>query len=172
VRAHLPSQEHRPVTSNRSAMCRRCLASPPAHRYWRGRRQHGRRYSGRGLLPFHGWSGRERVDSTRVDYNLSNNDKMFFRFRCGLYFQDEYRVNSSLKLTLALRADRNSDGSSPDSVPTPITCSTTPTSQTRLLTSAVERSVRFSPLCRSRPTPMDRLCRRPSPGAYFNFKLG
>jgi outer membrane receptor protein involved in Fe transport len=28
----------------------------------------------------------------------------------GLYFQDEYRVNSRLKLTLALRADRNSGG--------------------------------------------------------------
>jgi hypothetical protein len=28
----------------------------------------------------------------------------------GLYFQDEYRVNSKLKLTLALRADRNSGG--------------------------------------------------------------
>lgn len=28
----------------------------------------------------------------------------------GLYFQDEYRVNSKLKLTLTLRADRNSGG--------------------------------------------------------------
>jgi len=32
----------------------------------------------------------------------------FYSF--GLYFQDEYRVNSKLKLTLALRADRNSGG--------------------------------------------------------------
>lgn len=32
----------------------------------------------------------------------------FYTF--GLYFQDEYRVSSKLKLTLALRADRNSGG--------------------------------------------------------------
>jgi hypothetical protein len=32
----------------------------------------------------------------------------FYSF--GLYFQDEYRINSKLKLTLALRADRNSGG--------------------------------------------------------------
>ena len=32
-------------------------------------------------------------------------------YSLGLYFQDEYRVNSSLKLTLGLRADRNSNGS-------------------------------------------------------------
>ncbi len=31
-------------------------------------------------------------------------------YSVGLYFQDEYRVNSRLKLTLALRADRNSGG--------------------------------------------------------------
>ncbi|MGB8542771.1 MAG: carboxypeptidase-like regulatory domain-containing protein [Candidatus Acidiferrales bacterium] len=31
-------------------------------------------------------------------------------YSVGLYFQDEYRVNSRLKLTLALRADRNSSG--------------------------------------------------------------
>jgi hypothetical protein len=31
-------------------------------------------------------------------------------YSVGLYFQDEFRVNSKLKLTLALRADRNSGG--------------------------------------------------------------
>jgi len=31
-------------------------------------------------------------------------------YSVGLYFQDEFRVNSRLKLTLALRADRNSGG--------------------------------------------------------------
>jgi Carboxypeptidase regulatory-like domain/TonB-dependent Receptor Plug Domain len=31
-------------------------------------------------------------------------------YSVGLYFQDEYRVNPRLKLTLALRADRNSSG--------------------------------------------------------------
>jgi hypothetical protein len=31
-------------------------------------------------------------------------------YSLGLYFQDEYRVNPRLKLTLALRADRNSSG--------------------------------------------------------------
>jgi carboxypeptidase family protein len=31
-------------------------------------------------------------------------------YSMGLYFQDEYRVNPKLKLTLALRADRNSGG--------------------------------------------------------------
>ena len=30
-------------------------------------------------------------------------------YSLGLYFQDEYRVTSNLKLTLALRADRNSN---------------------------------------------------------------
>ncbi|MGB8441418.1 MAG: carboxypeptidase regulatory-like domain-containing protein [Candidatus Acidiferrales bacterium] len=31
-------------------------------------------------------------------------------YSLGLYFQDEYRINSKLKLTLTLRADRNSGG--------------------------------------------------------------
>jgi len=31
-------------------------------------------------------------------------------YSLGLYFQDEYRVNSRLKFTLAMRADRNSNG--------------------------------------------------------------
>ena len=31
-------------------------------------------------------------------------------YSVGFYFQDEYRVNSKLKLTMTLRADRNSGG--------------------------------------------------------------
>ncbi|HKN25586.1 MAG TPA: carboxypeptidase regulatory-like domain-containing protein [Candidatus Acidoferrum sp.] len=44
-------------------------------------------------------------------YNFTNTPIQpvaFYTF--GLYFQDEYRVNSKLKLTLTLRADRNSGG--------------------------------------------------------------
>jgi hypothetical protein len=46
-----------------------------------------------------------------VIYNFASQIKQpvaFYSF--GLYFQDEYRVNSKLKLTLTLRADRNSGG--------------------------------------------------------------
>jgi hypothetical protein len=39
----------------------------------------------------------------------ANGDVRFGFYSLGLYFQDEYRVNPNLKLTLALRGDRNSN---------------------------------------------------------------
>jgi len=52
----------------------------------------------------------DTVDAN-TQFNFAQNPVQpvaFYSF--GLYFQDEYRVNSNLKLTLALRADRNSGG--------------------------------------------------------------
>ena len=46
-----------------------------------------------------------------IIYNFASQIKQpvaFYSF--GLYFQDQYRVNSKLKLTMTLRADRNSGG--------------------------------------------------------------
>ena len=48
-------------------------------------------------------------DNSSVNYNFAEHlavPEAYYSF--GLYFQDEFRVNSNLKLTLALRADRNS----------------------------------------------------------------
>lgn len=50
-------------------------------------------------------------DNSSVNYNFAQHlavPEAYYSF--GLYFQDEFRVNSNLKLTLALRADRNSGG--------------------------------------------------------------
>jgi len=46
-----------------------------------------------------------------VSYNFATHDRQpvgYYSF--GAYFQDEYRVNTKLKFTLTLRADRNSGG--------------------------------------------------------------
>ncbi len=48
-------------------------------------------------------------DSVGQQFATSTRQPLAF-YSFGLYFQDEYRVNSKLKLTLALRADRNSGG--------------------------------------------------------------
>jgi len=46
-----------------------------------------------------------------VSYNFAvQNHQPVAYYSFGLYFQDEYRVNSRLKFTLTLRADRNSGG--------------------------------------------------------------
>ena len=46
-----------------------------------------------------------------VSYNFAQNNRQpVAYYSVGFYFQDEYRVNSKLKLTLTLRADRNSGG--------------------------------------------------------------
>src|SRR5580698_5376361 len=46
-----------------------------------------------------------------VAYNFAvHNHQPVAYYSVGFYFQDEYRVNSKLKLTLTLRADRNSGG--------------------------------------------------------------
>lgn len=47
--------------------------------------------------------------STTLNFALSSPQPLAI-YSFGLYFQDEFRVNSKLKLTLALRADRNSGG--------------------------------------------------------------
>jgi Carboxypeptidase regulatory-like domain len=49
------------------------------------------------------------ADNTAQQFALQTEQPIAF-YSLGLYFQDEYRVNSKLKLTLALRADRNSGG--------------------------------------------------------------
>jgi hypothetical protein len=52
----------------------------------------------------------DTVDAN-TQFNFAQNPVQpvaFYSF--GLYFQDEYRVSSNLKLTMALRADRNSGG--------------------------------------------------------------
>ncbi len=52
-----------------------------------------------------------QVGCGNVNYNFAVNDRQpvaYYSF--GAYFQDEYRVNSKLKFTLTLRADRNSGG--------------------------------------------------------------
>ena len=43
------------------------------------------------------------------NFAIHNSQPLAF-YSVGFYFQDEFRVNSKLKLTLALRADRNSGG--------------------------------------------------------------
>jgi hypothetical protein len=48
-------------------------------------------------------------DSVGQQFATSTRQPLAF-YSFGLYFQDEYRVNSKLKLTMALRADRNSGG--------------------------------------------------------------
>ncbi len=46
-----------------------------------------------------------------VQYNFAAHDRQPVAiYSVGFYFQDEYRVNSKLKLTMTLRADRNSGG--------------------------------------------------------------
>jgi hypothetical protein len=46
-----------------------------------------------------------------VQYNFASSiEQPVAIYSFGLYFQDEYRVNSKLKLTMTLRADRNSGG--------------------------------------------------------------
>jgi hypothetical protein len=49
------------------------------------------------------------ADNTAQQFALQTRQPLAF-YSVGLYFQDEYRVNAKLKLTLALRADRNSPG--------------------------------------------------------------
>ena len=52
----------------------------------------------------------DQVDSfTQYNFAQSAVQPVAF-YSVGFYFQDEYRVNPNLKLTLALRADRNSGG--------------------------------------------------------------
>ena len=50
------------------------------------------------------------ADVIRQNFAIHNSQPLAF-YSVGFYFQDEFRVNSKLKLTLALRADRNSGGS-------------------------------------------------------------
>ncbi|MGC1256549.1 MAG: hypothetical protein WA867_13395, partial [Candidatus Acidiferrales bacterium] len=47
--------------------------------------------------------------SVTYNFAVSNHQPIAF-YSFGLYFQDEWRVNSKLKMTLTLRADRNSGG--------------------------------------------------------------
>jgi len=49
------------------------------------------------------------TDNLSQSFSLNTKQPIAF-YSFGLYFQDEYRVTSRLKLTLALRADRNSGG--------------------------------------------------------------
>jgi hypothetical protein len=49
------------------------------------------------------------ADVISQNFAIHNSQPLAF-YSMGLYFQDEFRVNSKLKLTLALRADRNSGG--------------------------------------------------------------
>ena len=49
------------------------------------------------------------ADVIQQNFAIRNSQPLAF-YSMGLYFQDEFRVNSKLKLTLALRADRNSGG--------------------------------------------------------------
>jgi len=52
-----------------------------------------------------------QVGCGSVSYNFAiQNHQPVAYYSFGLYFQDEYRVNSKLKFTLTLRADRNSGG--------------------------------------------------------------
>ena len=52
-----------------------------------------------------------QVGCGSVLYNFAIPDQQpVAYYSVGLYFQDEYRVNSKLKFTLTLRADRNSGG--------------------------------------------------------------
>jgi hypothetical protein len=53
-----------------------------------------------------------QVGCGSVTYNFAQSiEQPVTYYSLGLYFQDEYRVSSKLKLTLTLRADRNSPGS-------------------------------------------------------------
>jgi Carboxypeptidase regulatory-like domain/TonB-dependent Receptor Plug Domain len=53
----------------------------------------------------------QQVGCGSVLYNFANSDRQpVAYYSVGAYFQDEYRVNSRLKFTLTLRADRNSGG--------------------------------------------------------------
>jgi hypothetical protein len=56
-----------------------------------------------------GFANDQVASSTLYNFATSRVQPVAF-YTFGLYFQDEYRVNSKLKLTLALRADRNSGG--------------------------------------------------------------
>jgi len=49
------------------------------------------------------------ADVIQQNFAIHNSQPLAF-YSLGLYFQDEFRVNPKLKLTLALRADRNSGG--------------------------------------------------------------
>jgi Carboxypeptidase regulatory-like domain/TonB-dependent Receptor Plug Domain len=49
------------------------------------------------------------ASSTQYNFAISPVQPVAF-YTFGLYFQDEYRISQKLKLTLALRADRNSGG--------------------------------------------------------------
>ncbi len=49
------------------------------------------------------------ADVISQNFAIHNSQPLAF-YSMGLYLQDEFRVNSKLKLTLALRADRNSGG--------------------------------------------------------------
>jgi hypothetical protein len=49
------------------------------------------------------------ADVISQNFSLHTSEPLAF-YSMGLYFQDEFRVSSKLKLTLALRADRNSGG--------------------------------------------------------------
>jgi hypothetical protein len=49
------------------------------------------------------------ADVIQQNFAVHSSQPLAF-YSMGLYFQDEFRVNSKLKLTLALRADRNSGG--------------------------------------------------------------
>jgi len=49
------------------------------------------------------------ADGIAQNFALRNSQPLAF-YSFGVYFQDEFRVNSKFKLTLALRADRNSGG--------------------------------------------------------------
>jgi outer membrane receptor protein involved in Fe transport len=49
------------------------------------------------------------ADVIQQNFAIHNSQPLAF-YSLGLYFQDEFRVNSKLKITLALRADRNSGG--------------------------------------------------------------
>src|SRR5580704_11818258 len=52
-----------------------------------------------------------QVGCGSVIYNFASHiEQPVAYYSFGLYFQDEYRVNSRLKLTMTLRADRNSGG--------------------------------------------------------------
>jgi hypothetical protein len=56
-------------------------------------------------------TGGPQIGCGSVQYNFATHSEQpvaYYSF--GLYFQDEYRVSSRLKLTLTLRADRNSGG--------------------------------------------------------------
>jgi len=53
---------------------------------------------------------RERIaDVIQQNFAIHNSQPLAF-YSVGFYFQDEFKVNSKLKLILALRADRNSGG--------------------------------------------------------------